>query len=138
MRVILDDNVLIGAFASQGLCHALFELCLDQHHIVVSEQILTGVADNLQERVRLPAWAVENVIHYLRENALVERADPPTQRVCRDASDDWILALAEQSQVDYVITGDQDLLIVKQHHTTPIVSPRRFWEILRETDNPPW
>jgi predicted nucleic acid-binding protein len=30
---------------------------------------------------------------------------------------------------DYIITGDVDLLTLKEHRTVPIITPREFWEI---------
>jgi predicted nucleic acid-binding protein len=41
------------------------------------------------------------------------------------------LALAERSGADYIITGDEDLLVLKEHKGIPIVLPRKFWEILK-------
>ncbi len=40
--------------------------------------------------------------------------------VCRDAKDNYLLALAQDSLADFLITGDQDLLILKTFQTTVI------------------
>jgi putative PIN family toxin of toxin-antitoxin system len=134
MRVVLDTNVLIAAFAAQGLCHLVFELCLDRHRIVLSEHILKEVADNLDKKLRLPAKIISDIISTLRENSLVQEAEPLKEKVCRDPADDGILALAQQFLADYIITGDEDLLVLQEYASVPIVSPRRFWEILRDTE----
>ena len=52
MRVVFDSNVLIAAFATHGLCHSLFEICLRSHEIVISDFILSEVekiADAFQQ-----------------------------------------------------------------------------------------
>ncbi len=40
MRIVLDANVVVAAFAARGLCESLFELCLGSHEIVLSERLL--------------------------------------------------------------------------------------------------
>ena len=46
--------------------------------------------------------------------------------VCRDAKDDYLLALAIDSKADFLITGDKDLLTIKQIETTKIISFKDF------------
>jgi predicted nucleic acid-binding protein len=40
VKVVLDTNVLVAAFASHGLCEEVFEVCLTSHQIFVSKHIL--------------------------------------------------------------------------------------------------
>ena len=134
MRVVLDTNVLVAAFAAQGLCHLVFELCLDRHEIVLSEHILKEVADNLEKKLKVPGKIASDIMSALREHTLVQEVEPLKERVCRDLDDDWILALARQSMSNYIITGDEDLLVLREYSSVPIVSPRRFWGILRESE----
>jgi putative PIN family toxin of toxin-antitoxin system len=134
MKVVLDTNVLIAAFATQGLCHALLELCLDQQEIVLSQEILLEVARALEKKLKVPAKVINDTIDYLKEHGSVEKLEPSQKRISRDPSDDHILALAEQSRADYIITGDEDLLILKRHNKTPIVQPRQFWELLKNKE----
>ena len=41
----------------------------------------------------------------------------------RDPDDDEILAAAVAGQVDLVVSGDNDLLTLKQYRSIPILSP---------------
>jgi putative PIN family toxin of toxin-antitoxin system len=132
MKVVLDTNVLIVAFAARGLCYTIFELCIDQHEIVLSEQILTEVAVNMDKKLRLPANIIQYPVQYLRDDSFVENVKQPVCTICRDPSDDWILAWAEQSKADYIVTGDQYLLTLEKHGDIPIIQPRRLWEILTQ------
>ena len=131
MRVVLDANVLVAAFATRGLCHALFELCVDQHEIVLSSEILKEVAGALQKKMKVPLAVVQATTDFLVNHASIQKPKRLSKRVSRDPSDDHVLALAEQSKADYVITGDEDLLVLKRHAGIPIVLPRQFWEILK-------
>jgi len=50
---------------------------------------------------------------------------------CRDSKDNFLLALAEDGNADYLITGDRDLLVLEKHLTTRIVSFSNFLNVLR-------
>ena len=59
----------------------------------------------------------------------VEDVVRPTQKVtgvCRDATDDNILACILEAQADYLVTGDSDLLELTTFHGIPIITPREF------------
>jgi uncharacterized protein len=41
--------------------------------------------------------------------------------ICRDKKDNFLLALCEDGKADYLITGDDDLLVLKKHKRTSIL-----------------
>jgi putative PIN family toxin of toxin-antitoxin system len=131
MRVILDTNVIMAAFASRGLANAVFELCLDKHEIIISEHILLELQNNLQKKLKMPKDKVLGIIEYLREFCIVRLDKILDKKICRDPEDLKILGLSELAEPDYIITGDSDLLTLKKYHSVPIITPREFWEISR-------
>jgi putative PIN family toxin of toxin-antitoxin system len=46
--------------------------------------------------------------------------------ICRDPKDDYLLALAKAAKADLLITGDDDLLVLKKHGKTRILKPAAF------------
>jgi predicted nucleic acid-binding protein len=46
--------------------------------------------------------------------------------VCRDVKDNFLLSLAIDGDVDYLITGDNDLLILKHYKKTSILTINDF------------
>ena len=50
---------------------------------------------------------------------------------CRDPKDDMFLALAASGKAAYIITGDQDLLILQSFRKIKIVTVKAIVEILR-------
>jgi putative PIN family toxin of toxin-antitoxin system len=129
MRVILDTNVILAAFAGRGLAHALFELCLEKHEIIISEHILSEVQRNLQKKIKMPKDKVLMITEYLKEYCKVSDYKRLDNEACRDIDDVKILGLSEVVKPDYIITGDKDLLVLKKFHSVPIITPREFWEI---------
>jgi len=131
MKVVLDTNVIVAAFATQGLCHALLELCIDQHEIIISHEILREVEAALQKKLKVPPSVVKDTTDFLVDHASLRKPKRLAKQTSRDPSDDHILALAQLSEANYIITGDEDLLVLKTYGNTPIVLPRQFWEILK-------
>jgi len=54
VRVFLDTNVLVSAFAARGLCSDLFELVLLDHELILSASVLRELSKALQQKVKLP------------------------------------------------------------------------------------
>ena len=129
MKVILDTNVILAAFAGRGLAHALFELCLEKHEIIISEHILSEVQRNLQKKLKMPKDKIGIIIGYLREFCILSDYKRLDKMTCRDKDDDKILGLSEVAKPNYIITGDKDLLALEEFHSVPIITPREFWRI---------
>jgi len=137
VTVVLDTNVLLAAFATRGLCEAVFEVCLAAHEIVLSEHILKELRRHLRVKFKVPASHADQVIAFLRRSlrlrehaALVKPAKVPAS-ACRDHSDLPVLGTAVAAESDCLVTGDRDLLDLKEFRGIPILSPRAFHDRLR-------
>jgi putative PIN family toxin of toxin-antitoxin system len=132
MRVILDTNVIIASFAARGLCHAVYELCLDRFEIVISSFLTEEFETNLFKKLKLPHALVKEITEFLSDHARTIEIDAVPQDVCEDPDDARILALAQKSEAAYLITGDKELLAIKKFGSSKILSPRRFWEAVKQ------
>jgi putative PIN family toxin of toxin-antitoxin system len=130
MKIVLDANVVIAAFASRGLCESILELCLHNHEIILSEELLEEILGNLQRKIKLPINIVEDIGELLREHANMFRPVSLAADVCRDPDDVKILGLAVSANVDCIVTGDKDLLILKKFQGISILTPRSFSNML--------
>jgi uncharacterized protein len=128
MKVIFDTNVIFSAFATRGLAHAVFELCLERHTILISETILSELFSHLQNKLKMPSENVHMLISYLKESCLLSEEAFVDNKACRDKKDIHILGLAEKMHPEFIVTGDEDLLVLKKYRKTLIVTPREFWE----------
>jgi putative PIN family toxin of toxin-antitoxin system len=118
--------VIVAAFGSRGLCEDVVRVCLSRHEIYLSEAILREVQEHLPTKFKLPATRVVEIIALLRELAeIVEPANVPTG-ACRDAKDLVILGTAVSADADCLVTGDRDLLDLREYEGIGIVSPRQF------------
>ena len=129
MRIVIDSNVLIAAFATRGLCHEVFEAALGNCDIILSEDILLEVKTKLTGKLKVPKKQADEVADYLRESCKIARFRK-TGSVCRDKKDNHVLWLAESNTVSYIVSGDKDLTLMRSSGRVKIISPRGFWEIL--------
>ena len=131
MRVVLDTNVLLAAFAARGLCEALVAACLQSHEIVLSEHILGELAEHLSDKLKMPARQTREIVELLREHAdIVEPAELPAD-ICGDPDDVPVLGTAVAGNVEALVTGDAELLRLGEIHHVPILSRRCFYDRLR-------
>lgn len=131
MKIILDANVIIAAFAARGLCESVVEVCLNGHEIILSDHLFDEILRNLRLKIELPANIVEDIADLLHEHATISVPVSLTSDICRDSDDVKILGLAVASNADYIVTEDKDLLVLKSFQGIPILNPRSFSDILK-------
>ena len=56
----------------------------------------------------------------------------PSGPVAPDSEDRYLLALAEASLAEFLVTGDKRLLSLKRHKSTRIITPASMIELLKE------
>jgi uncharacterized protein len=131
VRVCLDTNVLVAAFATRGLCADVLRTVLAEYELVVGEVILAELRRTLAGKFKLPAKQVDAIEAVLTIVPIIPKPAAPSEVVVRDAADRWILATAIAGAADVLVTGDQDLLVVAADAPVRILDPRAFWELLR-------
>jgi uncharacterized protein len=107
------------------------QVVLAEHQLVLGETVLTEVQRTLTKKLRLPAHLAEEIVNFLREQAVEVVGDaPPSPIQVRDPADQYVLAEAIAGSAEVLITGDGDLLAVAAQAPLSIVAPRAFWELL--------
>lgn len=134
MKVFLDTNVLVSAFASRGLCADLFEIVLLEHDLLVGTNVLRELAKALRRKVKLPAAHADEILELVsgEASAVVTKRVKVAAKV--DPDDALVLGEALAGGAEVFVTGDAALLRVGKLEALRIVSPREFWEILHSED----
>ena len=131
--IILDTNVLISAaMFKKSAIRQLFDDVRENHTIVSSDDCFA----ELTEVISRPKFAkytdtneISLFLKLFEETALFV---PTTQKItlCRDPKDNKFLDLAFTSEAHYLITGDQDLLVLHSFGSTQILAPAEFLTLL--------
>lgn len=133
MQVVVDANCLIaGTLADQGAAAEVLDLWQDgQFEIIACPKLVAEVKQALLDprisrRYSVTPEEVEELTSRLREDALF-RADPdePPRVVPNDPNDDYLVALALESDADALITRDKHFDAVAVPGLR-IVTPRAF------------
>jgi putative PIN family toxin of toxin-antitoxin system len=128
MKIFLDTNVIISAFITHGHAIELLEYCMINHKIYTSEFIIEEVKKNLKTKFEYSDEEIGEVINFVKSNFInVGKYKKLKEIVSRDLDDDDVLAAAVFEKVDCIVTGDKDLLIIKNYKNIKVLSPRDFW-----------
>jgi len=130
LRVVFDSNVWIAALISSGTSKEVTQEAIRLCEVFISgyilseiDRVLAGkIGADAEERRRVRRW-LEGVCHVEPD----PRSNPQKDPVCRDPKDVPILRLALAVHADLLVTGDQDLLSLKEIRGVPIVTPAQFW-----------
>ena len=132
MRVCLDTNVLVAAFATRGLCADVLRTVLAEHDLVIGDVILIELRRTLATKFKLPPDRIGSVEAVLASVPVIPKPVAPSELAIRDPADRWILATAVAGQADVLVTGDRDLLDIRKDAPLPVLDPREFWQFLRD------
>jgi putative PIN family toxin of toxin-antitoxin system len=130
VRVFLDTNVLVAAFATRGLSADVMRVVLAEHQLITGEVVLSELRKAIGRRIRLPVATIEDILALLREQDVVPKPAKPSDLPIRDPDDRWILASATAGRADVLVTGDLDLLDIADKAPFPVLDPRAFWDLL--------
>lgn len=134
MTVVPDTNVVVAALVANGLCHELLHRAIRLRILATSDALLRELDTTLHDKFDVTP-SVATFVALFRASVQVVEPQPLPTPVCRDATDDVVLATAVAAKADAIVTGDQDLLVLGTYQTISIVSPRSFLERLdREAD----
>jgi putative PIN family toxin of toxin-antitoxin system len=130
LKVLFDSNVFVAAFLTEGLCwKILMRANRKEFRLFISPYIRQEVQDTLAKKLKFPAARVRETLSLIDE--IVMSVDPEQQgiqvrEVCRDPKDHPILASTLVAKANYLVTGDADLLTLRQYKGINIITPRMF------------
>lgn len=135
VKAVIDTNIWISALLSGSNALALVDaLDRNKFSLISSDELL----DELERVVARRKFAElmskkrsQDILHLINEKALIVELSEVLS-VSRDPKDDIFLACALAGHADYLVTGDDDLLCLKDHGTTKIVRLVEFVAILEE------
>jgi putative PIN family toxin of toxin-antitoxin system len=131
VKVFLDTNVLVAAFATRGLCADLLRTVLAKHELVLGQIVLVELERVMREKLRVPEAVIAAALDLLREYPVTAVSEPVTHPKCRDKDDAVVLACAIAAGADVLVTGDRDLLVLAGKSPIRIVDPRGLWTLLQ-------
>lgn len=144
IRAVLDTNVLIsGLIVAQGPPGQILDAWLESLFTLVTslylvEELVHVLSyPGLTERLHLDEEELAAVLDALLSKAEVTSGRLRLPGVTCDPKDDSVVACAKEGGADYIVSGDQDLLVLGEYEGIQVVTPRQFVEILASSRKSP-
>jgi len=129
MKAVLDTNVLISAFLSDGVCSRILRRARNHEFaFILCMPVIEEFSRILKDKFQFDNAEISFFTAIVSEAAHEETSRPekPVPGICRDVSDDYVLACAAEAKADFLVTGDDDLLTLVSYGKTKIIRPRDF------------
>jgi putative PIN family toxin of toxin-antitoxin system len=136
MRAVVDTNVLIRALIKPdgSVGPILARLASGDYTLIYSDPLLDELLGKLALRRIRDKYSIDADVTEGLLQLLVLRGEhvTPSRRVkiCRDP-DDYVIEAALEGGAGFIVSGDDDLIVLSGIEGIPIVSPSEF---LRELD----
>ena len=136
MKILFDTNLWISFMIGRRLSSLADVLNRQDVEVYVSEQLLDEIRtvisrpkfDNLISK-ETRYYFFEMVYDVCQITDITVQADSPI----RDIKDLYLLSMAESVPVDYIVSGDKDLLDLEKHSDIPILKYSEFITIIKQT-----
>jgi len=133
-RCVFDTNVTVSAllFERSTPAEAFFSV-LDEGEVLISHDTLTELKDVISRKKFDSYLSREDRDRFLAMLVLKATAIDITEEIhaCRDPKDDKFLELAVSGNAKWLVSGDDDLLVLNPLRGISIVTPARFLELTR-------
>ena len=136
MRAVVDTNILIRALIKpQGSVGPILTRLSSGDYVLVYTDTLL---DELLEKLALPRLRVkygisDDVVESFLQVLLLrgEHVTPRRSvRISRDPDDDRVIEAALEGAVDYIVSGDDDLIVLVEIEGIPVIAPSVFLRAL--------
>lgn len=132
LRVVLDSNVLVSAFAfPDGVPYQVLQALVQGEILVgISPFILTEVEGVLRDKLRVLEQTIQEALSLLR--ACCDVIDPVAEAAVSELTpaDNRVLDCAYQGGVQYLVTGDRGIRRVETFQGVSIVTPAEFLQLV--------
>ncbi len=130
IKVVLDTNIYISGILFAGKPREVLDLAIKgKIHVFISPDILSELRDVLSRKKF--GFSPERVDIIIREIESITTMVNPAKKysiVSHDSDDNIIIDCAMESRVEYIITGDNDLLCLNKYKSITIINPALFIE----------
>ncbi|WP_295655646.1 putative toxin-antitoxin system toxin component, PIN family [uncultured Mucilaginibacter sp.] len=124
IRIIIDTNLWVSFLLRKDLSQIDSLLVQKRATIIFSDELLAELLDVVYRPKFKKFFSNDNidlVLSLINEVAKFIEVKSSVS-ICRDIKDNFLLALAIDGHVDYLLTGDKDLLELKTIEKTQILS----------------
>ena len=131
-KVVIDSNIWVSFMIGKNLRRLVQYIRNEQVTIITCEEQLQELSIAFQKPKLQKYFQPNQIATFLSFLKGVSLIVPITTiaSLCRDPKDDYLLALSTASEAHFLVTGDLDLLEIKQINNTAILKYVDFEKIM--------
>lgn len=129
MKILFDTNVLISSFLTSGDCYEVIKDAHLKHEIFYTHFLIQEFTSVLRNKFHYTDILINNFSSFIQRFFIKGKTSVKMENICRDSKDNQILADALINEINVIITGDNDLLYLKNYRGIEIISPKDYWNL---------
>lgn len=126
MIVVIDSGVWISGLAFGGTPDLAIQKGVGIDQVAVCDQIKNEVGITLAGKIGWDRSRVAQAFATYFKNTIWVSTTGRIRGICRDPKDDAIIECAVNAKAELIISGDKDLLTLKQYDSIRIITPRQY------------
>ena len=132
MKLVLDTNVFISAFYWGGNPQKVIDrIITGLDELYVSDKILKEISEVMtRPKFKTEQETIDKYIETIEKICKKIFTEGRIKGICRDIDDDDKLECGIICNADYIITGDDDLLVLGNYETIKIITPIEYLVII--------
>lgn len=133
MKIIIDTNVWISFLLGKRLSSLKEIFAKEEIEIYVSDILLKEIFDVANRRKfqgKINPDSLLLLFELIRQRCISVSTGEISETYDRDPKDTFLLQMAHEIKADYLITGDLDLLVLKNFEGTSILTFSEFLQNL--------
>ena len=128
MKILIDTNILISGLFFQGLPKILLnEIDFEKFKVCVNEEIISEYKEQIYKKILNPKYTLNEGLFEKFFERLQKFERKSDLKICRDPKDDKFINCAIDAKAIYIVSGDNDLLTIKNFAGIEIVTAREFY-----------
>jgi len=134
MKIIFDTNIWISHFLCKSFPE-LTKILIDNKYEIIFSLTLLNELKSVLSRPKFKFLSPEQINEIeqliLIRTTFFNDANEIIEQKSRDVKDNFLISLSMISNCDYLVTGDEDLLVLKNINHTKILKWKDFINVIQ-------
>ena len=129
MRLFFDTNVIVSAIITRGQSFEVIKDSFYKHEVFYTDYVIKEIRRVLTDKFPISDKTINRAVTLIKKYFIKGKTAKTVEKICRDTDDNQILADTVESNIEILITGDKDLLVLKKHKGIKIILPKDYWKL---------
>ena len=135
MKLVLDTNIYISAFYWGGNSQKVINRIIEGiDELFITDQIINEISDVMaRPKFKTEKEIIVGYINTIKNSSKKINIEGKITDICRDKNDDDKIECAVTSEADFLLTGDNDLLVIKNYNNIRILTQKEYLDIINNS-----